>query len=65
MADQMTIYDQLHEWITDWGVRDRAGAVTWVREGRDAAERHAAGRRELGYDAQLVTRRRTDWEEAE
>ena len=30
---QQTIYDQLGEpdpVVTDWGVRDRAGAVTWV-----------------------------------
>ena len=64
---QQTIYDQLGEpdpVFTDWGVRDRAGAVTWVREGREAAQRHVFDRRDLGYEAQLVTRRRTALEDA-
>lgn len=65
---QQTIYDQLKEpdpVTTDWGVRDRAGAVTWVREGREAAQRLVFDRRDLGHEAQLVTRRRTAWEGAE
>ena len=65
---QQTIYDQLGEpdpVVTDWGVRDRAGAVTWVREGREEAQRHVFDRRDLGHHAQLVTRRRTAWEDAE
>ena len=65
---QQTIYDQLGEpdpVVTDWGVRDRAGAVTWVREGRETAQRHVFDRRDLGHHAQLVTRRRTAWEDAE
>ena len=65
---QQTIYDQLGEpdpVVTDWGVKDRAGAVTWVREGREAAQRHVFDRRDLGHHAQLVTRRRTAWEDAE
>ena len=65
---QQTIYDQLGEpdpVVTDWGVRDRAGAVTWVREGREAAQRHVFDRRDLGHHAQLVTWRRTEWEDAE
>ena len=65
---QQTIYDQLGEpepVFTDWGSRDASGAVTWVREGREAAQRHMFDRRDLGHHAQLVTRRRTPWEDAE
>lgn len=65
---QQTIYDQLKEpdpVTTDWGVRDRKGAVTWVREGREAAQAHVFGRRDMGHHAQLVVRRRTAWEDAE
>ena len=65
---QQTIYDQLGEpdpVTTDWGVRDRAGVVMWVREGREAAQRHVFDRLDLGHRAQLVTRRRTEWEDAE
>jgi hypothetical protein len=49
---------------TDWGARNLKGHVTWVREGRAQAEEFIANRRELGHTDALVTRTRTDWEQA-
>lgn len=57
----------------DYGVRRggavRGSSVTWVRAGSmdgsdlENAREHIAHLRSLGHTAQLVTRKRTDWEE--
>lgn len=52
-----------------WGVRDQAGAVTWVRTGdprgdRAMAEAHIKGAADVGQQRVLVKRWMTEWEDA-